>query len=124
MKCDRCRRELQEEECFDHIGETLCEDCYLEAVHLISPCDPWAVHHAQSYRERSGVEGINELSDLQKAIYEFIRGKGQATMDEMLQTFALPARELHIAFAVLRHCGLVRAFKQNNSIYVTTLEQE
>ena len=124
MKCDRCRQELQEGERFVHGSEILCEDCYLEAVHNIAPCDPWAAYNAQSYRESFGVEGTDELSDLQKAIYEFISTKGQVSMDELLQIFDLPARELQITFAVLRHCGLVRAYKQNESIYVTTFKQK
>ena len=124
MKCDRCQQELHEEERYDHGGETLCEDCYLEATHRVSPCDPWAAYHAQSYREGLGVEGTAELSELQKAIYEFIRGKGHVSMDELLQTFDLPPRELQTSFAVLRHCELVRAYKQNGTIYVTTFERE
>ena len=124
MKCDRCRQELQEEERFVHGSEILCEDCYLEAVHSITPCDPWAAYNAQSYRESFGVEGTDGLSDLQKAIYEFISTKGQVSMDELLQIFDMPAREFRIIFAVLRHCGLVRAYRQNGSIYVTTFKQK
>jgi hypothetical protein len=122
MKCDRCQQELQEER-YIHGSETLCENCYLEATHHISPCDPWAAYHAQSYREGFGVEGTNELSDLQKAIYEFIKGKGTASMDELRQTFDLPPRELQTNFAILRHCELVRAYKENDVIYLTTFER-
>jgi hypothetical protein len=124
MKCDRCQQELHGEERYIHGSETLCENCYLETTHRISPCDPWAAYHAQSYREGFGVEGTNELSELQKAIYEFIKGKGTASMDELLQIFDLPPRELQTSFAILRHCELVRAYKENDVIYLTTFSQK
>ena len=124
MKCERCQQELQREECHTHNGETLCEDCYLEAVHRVSPCDPWAAYHAQSYREGFGVDGTDELTELQKAMYDFISGKGKVSMDELRKTFDLPPRELQTNFAVLRHCQLIRAYKDNGEIYVTTFDKE
>ncbi len=124
MRCERCQQELLEEEHNQYGNETLCEDCYLVAVHRVIPCDPWAAYHAQSYREGFGVEGTDELSEVQKALYEFIRSKGQASLDELLKTFDLLPNEVQTNFAVLRHCGLVRAYKANNTIYLTTFDQE
>lgn len=124
MICDRCRQEFEGEEGYRYGSETLCEDCYLEATHRVSPCDPWAAYNAQSFREGFGIEGTDGLSQLQKAIYEFIRDRGHVSIDELLQAFDLPPRELQTSFAVLRHCELVRAYKQDGTIYVTTFDQE
>ena len=124
MRCERCQQELQEEEYNQYGNETLCEDCYLVAVHRVIPCDPWAAHHAQSYRECSRVEGTDGLSEVQKALYDFIRDKGRVSMDELPKTFDLLPNELQTNFAVLRHCGLVRAYKDNDTIYLTTFDQE
>ena len=30
MKCQKCRRDIPENESFTHLGETLCEDCYMD----------------------------------------------------------------------------------------------
>ena len=124
MKCERCHRELQEDERYRHGGQTLCEDCYLEAAHRVSPCDPWAAYHARSCRDSQGLHGGEGLSELQRAIYDFIESKGRVSMDELWQSFDLPPRELETSFAVLRHCGLVRAYKENGEICLTTLDSE
>ncbi len=122
MRCERCQHELQEEESYRYGSEMLCEDCYLEVTERVSPCDPWAAYHAKSFREGFGVEGTDGLSQLQKDMYEFIKKKGHVSMGELQQIFDLPPRELQTSFAVLRHCGLVRAYKQNGTICVTTFE--
>ncbi len=124
MRCEHCHQELQKEEYYTHCNETLCEDCYLGAVHRVTPCDPWAAHHAQSYRKGFGVEGTDGLNEVQKAIYDFIRDKGRVSMDELPKTFDLLPNEIQTNFAVLRHCGLVRAYKDNDAIYLTTFDQE
>lgn len=124
MRCEYCQQELQEQEYYTYGNAKLCEDCYLVAMHRVIPCDPWAAHHVQSYREFSRVEGTDGLSEVQKAIYDFIRDKGRVSMDELPKTFDLLPNELQTNFAVLRHCGLVRAYKANNTVYLTTLDQE
>ena len=124
MKCDRCRQECAEEECFTYGSQMLCEDCYLEVVGKPRVCDPWAAYNAQAFRESMGLKGEVGLTELQKAMYDFIDGRGHVSMDEMLEAFELSPRELETSFAVLRHCGLVRAYKEDDVIYLTTFQQE
>jgi hypothetical protein len=72
----------------------------------------------------SRIEGTDGLNVIQKAIYDFIGDKGRGSMDELPKTFDLLLNEIQTNFAVLRHCGLVRAYKDNDTIYLTTFDQE
>lgn len=124
MRCERCQREITEDEAFVHACLNLCEDCYLEEVSRPQVCDPWAAYNAQSCRENMGLEGEAGLTELQKALYQFVKEKGKVSADEIREAFDLSQNELMTNFAVLRHCSLVRGCKENNAIYLTKFEQE
>ena len=124
MKCDRCQQEISGNDCFVHGSLSLCEDCYLEEVSKPQVCDPWAAYNAQSVRENMGLEGEAGLTELQKALYQFVKEKGKVSVDEILAAFDLSQNELMTSFAVLRHCSLVRGCKENDEVYLTTFDQE
>jgi hypothetical protein len=124
MKCNRCQREISEDDRLVHGSLKLCEDCYLEEVSRPQVCDPWAAYNAQSVRENMGLVGEAGLTELQRALYQFVKEKGKVSVDEILEAFDLSQNELMTSFAVLRHCGLVRGCKENDGIYLTTFEQE
>ena len=54
MICQKCRREISEDESHVHLGETLCDDCYIDAMSPAKSCDPWAVYSATRTRETAG----------------------------------------------------------------------
>jgi len=122
MRCSRCNQEVPEDQTYVHRGETLCEDCYLEAVRQVKACDPWAVRAATCVRETLGIKGTEGLSALQKAIYEFIKSRGKVTREEIIENFKLLQHEMETQFAILRHCELMKAHKEKGIIYVTTFE--
>ena len=124
MKCDQCLQELREDQRFTHAGRTLCEDCYLEEISRPQVCDPWAAYNAQSYRESMGLKGESGLTELQKALYRFIEDRKEVSVSEMQKAFDLSNNELMTSFDVLRHCGLVRAYKENGMIYLTVSEHK
>jgi hypothetical protein len=66
VKCQKCQREVPEEETHQHLGETLCDDCYIDAMSPAKPCDPWAVYSATRTRQGAGLVGIQGLTPLQK----------------------------------------------------------
>jgi len=118
MKCKRCGKEISEEESRTHLGETLCDDCYLNARVVAKACDPWAVYAATRERADSGLAGAEGLTELQKAIYGFIKDNGKVTAVELIEKFSLPRDELESQFAVLRHCELIKGCKEGNKIYI------
>jgi hypothetical protein len=50
----------------------------MDARFSAKACDPWAVYTATRTRETSGLNGAEGLTELQKAIYEFVKSKGKA----------------------------------------------
>lgn len=122
MKCDRCGREVSAEDSYQHLDETLCEDCYIDIRYPAKACDSRAVYSATRSRESQGLKGIEGLTELQQAIYEFIRGKGKATREQLIENFELAEAELQRQLATLRHCELVKGHKEGNSIYLVPFD--
>ena len=87
MKCHRCQREIPENDSFTHLGEILCEDCYMDVMSPAKSCDPWAVYSATRTRETAGLSGGEGLNTLQQAIYNYIKSKGRATPEEVITRF-------------------------------------
>jgi predicted transcriptional regulator len=124
MKCNRCGRELSINDSYQHLGETLCEDCYIDIRYPAKACDPWAVYSATRSRETVGLEGIAGLTDLQQAIYEFIRSKGKATREQLVENLDLTEADLQRQLATLRHCELVKGHKESNSVYLVPFDYD
>ena len=118
MKCNRCGCEIPYNESYTYRGETLCEDCYMDIRLEVKACDPWAVYSATRYRESSELKGTEGLTELQKAIYEFVRRKGKVTRKEVMENFSLPELEMQTQLATLRHCELVKGRKEDGKVYL------
>ena len=85
---------------------------------ILSPpkaCDPWAVHSAQTFLK--GKDKLSTLTPLQTKIVDYIRGKGEATMEEMIENLKLTEKEIRREFAVLRHMEILRATKKEDTIF-------
>lgn len=122
MNCAKCKDLIPEGEQYNHDGQVLCEDCYLDAIEPPRTCDVAAVHSAKKTRALAGQTGVEGLTDLQKDIYNFIKEQGKVTKSELLEKFQLSERELEKQFAVLRHCELLKGRKEGNIIYLIPFE--
>ncbi|MCL6558215.1 MAG: hypothetical protein K6U74_05330 [Firmicutes bacterium] len=121
MKCARCGEELAADEKFDFYGQDLCEDCYIGAVQPPRSCDPSAVASAVTTRRQLGQKGTDGLTKLQKDIYQYVKERGSVPREELTSAFKLPQWEMEKQFAVLRHCELLRGFKEGDKIYITLM---
>ena len=118
VKCNRCSSAISMDDSYQHLGETLCEDCYIDIRYPAKACDPWAVYIATKSRETLGLKGTAGLTELQKAIYEFVMGKGKVTREQLIENFELTETELQTQLAILRHCELVKGHKEGDRIYL------
>ena len=118
MKCSRCGREIIEGDTYNHLRETVCEDCYLDIRLGVKTCDPWAVHSATRFRESSGLKGTEGLTDLQRKIYELVKRKGKVTREEVIKNLNLSEQEMQTQLATLRHCELVKGRKEGDEVYL------
>ena len=118
VKCHRCQRDVREEDSFTYLGETLCEDCYIDVRSPAKSCDPWAVYSATRTRETAGLSGTEGLNTLQQAIYTFIKDRGKATPEEVITRFNITPKDLQNQVATLRHCELVKGSKEGQTVYL------
>jgi hypothetical protein len=122
VKCGVCGCELAADDCIEEDGNVFCEDCYIESHQRIQACDPWAVRSKKIFRKEAGLEGAEGLTDLQKAIYEFVVSQGGVKREEIAPKFGISAREAENQFALLRHCELLKGQKRADGVYIVPFD--
>jgi hypothetical protein len=106
MICDRCGEVIPDGEETEHFGQTLCEDCYMQALSPSRACDPWAVRAAQSLNQMD--EGYAKLSATQKSIIKALEETGGAEAEVIAERVGIKMPELSREIATLRHMEKVR----------------
>jgi hypothetical protein len=114
IQCIKCGKKMQKQQSYEHQGNLFCEDCYMDVLSPPKACDPWAVHSAQTFLK--GKDKLSTLTSLQRRIVDFIKQKGEATLDELMANLNLTEEELRREFAVLRHMEILRATKKDDKI--------
>ena len=122
VKCDSCGREISTAHSYQHLSRTLCEDCYIEMRDPPKACDPWAVYSATRSRASQGLQGAAGLTDLQRAIYDFVKSNGKVTRKELIENFNLAESELQTQLATLRHCELIKGYNEDDGIYLVPFD--
>lgn len=110
--CQNCGCKVLREESYLLNGRTLCEDCYLEESHPIRTCNPWPAYSAKRLRTSK-----ERLTDLQKAIYNYIKSKGTVTKQELADKFSLSYVKIENQLAILRHLDLTKIKKEKEKTY-------
>lgn len=116
MECDRCQTNIDLGEEKQHLGQTLCEDCYMDVLSPVKTCDPWAVHSAKSFEKHA--ESPPTLTSIQTEILSILKESGgiepQALMKEL--GGKLTQKELEREFAALRHMEKARGEKRGDRV--------
>ena len=106
MLCDRCGERIPAGQEMEHFGQTLCEECYMQALSPARACDPWAVRSAQSLSQLD--EGYSRLSETQARILQVLKETGGAEREIIAQRCEMTLPELERELATLRHMEKVR----------------
>jgi recombinational DNA repair protein (RecF pathway) len=114
-QCAKCGKKKEKQQCYEYHGNVFCEDCYMDILSPMKACDPWAVHSAQAFLQ--GKDKISTLTSLQLNIVNYLKGKGEAIIEEMMGNLKLPEGELRREFTVLRHMEVVKATKKGDKIF-------
>jgi DNA-directed RNA polymerase subunit RPC12/RpoP len=114
-QCARCGKKIEKHQGYEHQGNLFCEDCYMDILSPPKARDPWAVHSAQTFLK--GKDKLSTLIPLQLKIVDYIRGKGEATIEEMVENLNLKEEELGREFAVLRHMEILKATQKGDKIF-------
>jgi hypothetical protein len=117
MQCERCRCNLEENRINHFERKVVCEDCCFELMNPLKPCDPLAVRSTLNVRKVLGQTGTEGLTDLQKEIYNIVVAQKAISKEELKAELNLTFEEIERQFAVLRHCQLLRAFKEGGKVY-------
>jgi hypothetical protein len=118
MQCDRCKATVPSGDENDHLGQCLCENCYMDALSPVRTCDPWAVHSAKTFEAHMG--GHADLTDLQKRILALLQETGGLERHELVQRLGdgFTDADLTREFAPLRHMEKARAEKRGNAVFL------
>ena len=108
MECDRCHANIEPEEEKNHLGQTLCEDCYMDALSPVKTWVPWAVHAPSPLKSMR--EGSEMLTPIQSEILSILKESGGIEPQALLRklTGKLTQKEMEREFAALRHMEKAR----------------
>ena len=120
MQCDRCRQSIAKGESHEHLGQVLCEDCYMDALSPAKACDPWAVHSAKVFERQQ--KGSLDLNDTQRKILDILKETGGIRPADLAARLQLKAKDLDREIAVLRHMEKVRGELRAGVRYVRAME--
>lgn len=115
VQCTKCGKEVEKQQSFEYQGKEFCEDCYIDILSPPKACDPWAVRSAQTFLK--GKDKFSTLTPLQLKIVNYIKEKGEVTIEEMIKNLNLTDEELRREFAVLRHMEILKATKKGEKIF-------
>jgi hypothetical protein len=116
--CEKCGRQTQEDEAYEHLGRKYCEDCYMDVLSPSKACDPWAVYVAQ--RSLAGSDKFSTLNAKQRRIVEYVRTKGEVAANDLTEDLNMTEAEFRREFAVVRHMEILKG-KKNGAVVVYTL---
>jgi hypothetical protein len=119
MNCEKCGEHMNPEESFQHAGQTLCEDCYMDVMTAPKACDPWAVHTA---KDLAGKEFT--LTPTQQKVLDLITNNGPLTAEEICKQLAINEDDFQRNFATLRHMELARGFKRGDEVCFTLFQDQ
>jgi len=118
MQCDRCKVAICDGEDHQHLGQCLCEDCYMDVLSPVKTCDPWAIHSARSFENLMG--GQTHLTDTQEKILDILRETGGLERQDLLRRIGVGFSDSDLTreFAALRHMEKARAEKRDGKIFL------
>ncbi|MDO8577847.1 MAG: hypothetical protein Q7R50_01560 [Dehalococcoidales bacterium] len=121
MKCSRCGRELTEDKAYNYQGKVMCEDCLMDVGLNPHNCDPWATYVDTAARKRHGVTGAAGLTEPEKRVYDFIKSKGRATRQEVMEGLAFTEQELRDRLIGLLHNELVKEASEGGKQFLVII---
>jgi hypothetical protein len=120
MECDRCGAPVQIGEEMDYYGQTLCEECYMQALSPARACDPWAVRSAHTLSNLK--QGYSNISKDQDKIIQVLQETGGLEPSVLAQMLEMRLSELERELATLRHMEKVRGKMQGTKKVVCLWE--
>jgi hypothetical protein len=112
MNCDRCKDVIPQGEAEDFCGQTLCEDCFMDAFAPVRTCDPWAVRSASRFVEPGGSTAPT-LTVRQGGILAIISETSGVSMRTLAERLEAKEADVQREIATLRHMEKIRGAMQD-----------
>jgi len=106
MICDRCGEQIPAGDETEHCSQTLCEECYMQAISPSRACDPWAVRSAQMLSQKQETHDV--LRPIQSLILQVLRETGGLESNALAEKLGMKLPELERELATLRHMERIR----------------
>ncbi|NLI80837.1 MAG: hypothetical protein GX443_04025 [Deltaproteobacteria bacterium] len=118
MRCDQCGAPIEDGDEREYRGQTLCEDCYMDALSPLRTCDPWAVHSAKHLEMHS--TGGTVLTPIQEEILRILQDTGGIEPADLVDRLGgrITHKELEREFSALRHMEKARGEKRGNRVFL------
>ncbi len=117
MNCERCNAPIEKGDEMAYSGQTLCEDCYMDALSPARACDPWKVYSAKSFEKHTGGAVTTEI---QERILDILKETGGIERPMLLERLKgdITASQLDRELATLRHMERTRGEKRGDGVFV------
>ena len=122
MNCDKCQTQIPENEAHEHCGQSLCDDCYMDALSPARSCDPWAIHSAKRL-EASGSQGL-QMNETQLRIVDFLQNAVEAEPAAICKGLQISEDEFKRETAALRHMEKIRGRLKDGRVVLRLWETE
>ena len=118
VKCNRCSRELAEDQRYVYQGKVFCESCLMDVGLSVKECDPWATYVDTSARKRRGLTGTAGLTEMESKVYDFMKSRGKTTREQVMKKFKLSETDLNAQLVTLMHAELVKERGEGGKLYL------
>jgi hypothetical protein len=116
MQCERCDTVIADGEEMELHWQMLCEDCYLDLLSPVKPCDPWAVHSAKTFLKEQCHEP--QFNQRQQKILELLREQGPIEPADLSERLQEKDADIERELASLRHMEKVRGELRDGKRYI------
>jgi hypothetical protein len=107
MQCEKCNIDVSDGDEREHLGRSVCEDCYMELLSPAKACEPWAVFNATSFAKNQGQN--SPLTEIQQNLLALLRKEGPVEPEKLSERLQITSVILERELATLRHMEKIRA---------------
>ena len=121
VECNRCHRELTEDQSYVYQGKIFCDDCLMDVGLSVKECDPWATYVDKRSRVQPGMKHAEILTEMERSVYDFVKSRGRATREEVMEGLGLSETDLKVQLVPLMHSDLIKEAGEGGKLYLVSV---
>jgi predicted HTH transcriptional regulator len=84
-------------------------------------CDPWATYVDKRSGIQPGMKHSETLTEMERNVYEFVKGRGMVAREEMMESLGLSETDLKVQLVPLMHSELVKEAGEGGRLYLVSV---